>query len=192
MISKIYKWLSDKYMIIMFIWSRNTVVLVLWLEQGTFIAHLSQRLTRWACSIASLCRPSSSSSVVVVVHTFEQKYLQDQLASFSQILSVASLGWEKGCIMFRGRSDQNSHWHITGKTLCCVFSVTFNRSFVKLAGNEVRHEQKKKKKKKKKNSVMIAWSFELYLCLYTLSLRFLRWATDSLLGDLLYLIYWFQ
>ena len=32
-------------------------------------------------------------SVVVVVHTFEQIYLQDQLADFSQIVSLASLGW---------------------------------------------------------------------------------------------------
>ena len=53
--------------------------------------------------------PSSSSSIVF--HTFEQTYLQDQLANFSQILSVASLGRWKGCIRFLGRSDRNCGYH---------------------------------------------------------------------------------
>ena len=47
-----------------------------------------------------LRRPSSSSAVV---HTFEQKYLQDKLANFSQILSVASLRRGKGCFLFWDR-----------------------------------------------------------------------------------------
>ena len=47
--------------------------------------------------------PASSS----VVHTLEQKYLQDQFASFSQILSVASSGKRKGCVRFWGRLGQN-------------------------------------------------------------------------------------
>ena len=59
----------------------------------------------------SLYYSKAPSSVVVVVHTFEQLYLQDQLANFSQILSVASLGWGKGCIRFWGRSDQNCGYH---------------------------------------------------------------------------------
>ena len=58
----------------------------------------------------------------VVVHTFEQIYLQDQLADFSQNLSVASFGWVKGCITFLGRLDQNSDFHI------------------KVAGNQDRHK----------------------------------------------------
>ena len=57
--------------------------------------------------IARLRCPSSS----VVVHTFEQIYLQDQLADCSQNISVASLGWGKGCIRFLGRSDQNCGYH---------------------------------------------------------------------------------
>ena len=72
-----------------------------------FLAHRSRRLTRWAYSIVRR-RPWWS---VVVVHTFEQIYRQDQLANFSQILSVASLGWSKGCVRFRGRSDQNCGYH---------------------------------------------------------------------------------
>ena len=41
-----------------------------------------------------------SKALSSVVHTFEQLYLQDQLANFSQILSVAPLGWGKGCFRF--------------------------------------------------------------------------------------------
>ena len=44
-------------------------------------------------------------------HTFELEYLWSQLASFHQILCVASLGWGKGCIRFWGRLDQNSGFH---------------------------------------------------------------------------------
>ena len=53
----------------------------------------------------------SSIVVVVVIHSFEQKYLQYQFANFSQILSVASLGRGKGCGRFLGRSDQNRGYH---------------------------------------------------------------------------------
>ena len=105
------------------------------------------RFTRWAYSIERLRRPSSSSSIVV--HTFEQRYLQDQSANFSQILSVASLGRGKCCIRFWGRSDQNCGYHgnrklpptYNGKKRCkCVFSVTFNRIFIKHAGIRNRHK----------------------------------------------------
>ena len=48
-------------------------------------------------SIARLRRPLSSS---VVVHTFEQIYLTDQLADFSQNVSVASLGRGKAALGF--------------------------------------------------------------------------------------------
>ena len=44
-------------------------------------------------------------------HTFELEYLWSQLANLDQILSVASLGWGKGCIRFWGRLDQNSGFH---------------------------------------------------------------------------------
>ena len=47
----------------------------------------------------------------VVLHTFEQLYLQDQLAKFSQILSVAFLGRGEGCIRFWGSSDQHCGYH---------------------------------------------------------------------------------
>ena len=33
------------------------------------------------------------------------------MVDFSQILSVVSLGWGKGCIRFWGRSDQNCGYH---------------------------------------------------------------------------------
>ena len=89
-----------------------------------FLAHRRRRLTRWAYSIARLRRP------FVVVHTFEQKCLQDQLTNFSQILSVASLGWGKGCFKFWSRSDQNCGYHgnrklplkYNGKNAVFVFS----------------------------------------------------------------------
>ena len=71
------------------------------------LAHLRRRLTRWAYSIAMVCRPS----VVVVVHTFKPVYLWSQLANLDQILCVASLEWGKGCIRFWGRLDQNSGFH---------------------------------------------------------------------------------
>ena len=46
-----------------------------------------------------------------VVHTFKPLYTQGQLANFSQILSVASLGWGKGCLRFWDRSNQNCDYH---------------------------------------------------------------------------------
>ena len=101
-----------------------------------FLAHWSRRLTRWAYS------PS-------VIHSFEQKYLQDQLAYCSQILSVASLGWGKGCIRFLGRSDQNCGYHgnrklpltYNGKNSVSAFSQSpLIWIFVKLAGNKDRHK----------------------------------------------------
>ena len=73
---------------------------------SVFLAHLSQRLTRWAYSIPMVCCPS-----VVVVHTFKLEYLWSHLANLDQILYVASLGWVKGCIRFWGRLDQNSSFH---------------------------------------------------------------------------------
>ena len=44
-------------------------------------------------------------------YTFELEYLQGQLANLDQILCVASLRVEKGCIMFWGKLDQNSGVH---------------------------------------------------------------------------------
>ena len=44
-------------------------------------------------------------------YTFELKYLWGQLGNLDQILYVASLAVRKGCIMFRGRVDQNSGVH---------------------------------------------------------------------------------
>ena len=44
-------------------------------------------------------------------YTFKLEYLWGLLANLDQILCVASLGVEKGCIMFWGRLDQNSGVH---------------------------------------------------------------------------------
>ena len=71
-----------------------------------FLAHLSQRQTRWAYSIPMVCRPSSS-----VIHTFKLEYLWSQLANLDQILCVVSIGWGKICIRFWGRLDPNSGFH---------------------------------------------------------------------------------
>ena len=48
-------------------------------------------------------------------YTFELEYLWSQLANLDQTLRVASLGWEKGCIKFRGRLDQKSGFHASRK-----------------------------------------------------------------------------
>ena len=76
----------------------------------SFLAHLSQRLTRWAYSIPMVPRPS-------IVHTFKLEYLWCQLTNLDQILCVASLGWGKGCLRFRCRLDQNSGFHGNRKPL---------------------------------------------------------------------------
>ena len=44
-------------------------------------------------------------------YSFGLEYLWGQLANLDQILCVASLGMEKGCIMFWGRLAQNSGVH---------------------------------------------------------------------------------
>ena len=54
--------------------------------------------------------------------TFELEYRWYQLANLDQILCVASLVVEKGCIMFWGRLDQNSGVHGNRKT-----PLTYNR-----------------------------------------------------------------
>ena len=74
-------------------------------------------------------------------HTFELEYLWIQLPSLDQILCVASLGWEKGCLMFWGRLDQNSGVHgnrkppltYNGENGVSTFSrLLFIRSFLYL------------------------------------------------------------
>ena len=88
-----------------------------------------------------VCRPS------VVVHTFELKYLLGQLANLNQILCVASLEWEKGCIRFLGRLDQNSGFHGNQKPpyiynggKCPIDSVfSFDGIFIKLADIKLAH-----------------------------------------------------
>ena len=74
-------------------------------------------------------------------HTFELEYLWIQLASLDQILCVASLGWEKGCLMFWGRLDQKSGVHgnrkppltYNGENGVSTFSrLLFIRSFLYL------------------------------------------------------------
>ena len=82
-------------------------------------------------------------------YTFELEYLWSQLAKLDQILCVASLAWEKGCIQFKGRLDQNSGFHDNRN-----FPLTYNwendvstfsrlffiESFFILAGNEDMHK----------------------------------------------------
>ena len=74
-----------------------------------FLAHLSRRLTRWAYRMGL-----EPASVHPSVHTFKHEYLRDQQADYNQILSEASLGWGKGCIMLWCRSDQNSGFYGNG------------------------------------------------------------------------------
>ena len=108
------------------------------------LAHLSQRLTRWAYSIPMVHRLS-----VVVVHTFKLECLWSQLANLDQILCIASLGWGKGYIRFWGRLDQNAGFHGNrkppliyngGKWCLHLFSVVFNPILIILADNEDMHK----------------------------------------------------
>ena len=75
----------------------------------------------WVRKIPRVRKVLGPNRPATVGNPFEQLYLQDQLANFSQILSVASLGWGKGCIRFWGRSDQNCGFH--GNT---NLSLTYN------------------------------------------------------------------
>ena len=50
-------------------------------------------------------------------YTFELDYLWGKLTNLDQILCVASLGVEKGCIIFWDRLDQNSGAHGNRKPL---------------------------------------------------------------------------
>ena len=59
-------------------------------------------------------RPSVRASIRLSVHTFKHDYLHNQQAFSNQILSEASLGWGKGCIMFWARFDWNSGFHGNG------------------------------------------------------------------------------
>ena len=82
-------------------------------------------------------------------YTFKLEYLWGQLANHDQILCVASLGVEKGCIMFWGRLDQNSGVHGNRKPpltyngengVSTFFSVAFDPILFILAGNEDMHK----------------------------------------------------
>ena len=71
-----------------------------------------------------------SKALSSVVHTFEQLYLQEQLANFSQILSVKHL-WVGGKAALDFGADriktvvtmatESSHGHIMGKTVSQCF-----------------------------------------------------------------------
>ena len=58
--------------------------------------------------------PSVRVSVRPSVNTFKHEYLRNQWANCNQILSEASFGWGKGCLMFLARSDWNSGFHGNG------------------------------------------------------------------------------
>ena len=69
---------------------------------GEIIVHQSSRRL---CVCVYVC---------VCVHTFKHEYLRDQWVNCNQILSEASLGRRKRCIMFWTRSNQNSGAHGNG------------------------------------------------------------------------------
>ena len=82
--------------------------------QISFLAHLSRRLMGELIVYRSSRRPSVRPLVRPCVHTFKHEYLRNQWANCNQILSEASLGWGKGCVMFSARSDWNSGFHGNG------------------------------------------------------------------------------
>ena len=82
-------------------------------------------------------------------YTFELEYLWGQLANLDQILCVASLGVDEGCIMFWGRLDQYSGVHgnrkppltYNGENGVSTFHrLLLIRSFFILAGNKDMHK----------------------------------------------------
>ena len=111
-----------------------------------FIHLYGPSLKKWGLYWICLVLPSFCSSVI----TFQMKleYLWGQLASLDKILHEASLGWEKGCIRFWDRLDQNwfplqqkvpiDLWW--GKQCLHLFSVVFDQIVFRLAGNEDRHK----------------------------------------------------
>ena len=68
----------------------------------------------WESSRRPSVRPCVCTSVRASVNTFKHEYLRNQWADRKQILSEASLGWGKGCIMFWARSDWKSGFHGNG------------------------------------------------------------------------------
>ena len=110
----------------------------------SFLAHLSQRLTRWAYSIPMVLRPSSSS-------TLSDFNISE--ASWPILIKfyVTSLGWGKGCIRFWSRLDQNSGYHAnrkpplayTGENDVATFSRLLLIRFI-LVGNEDTHKRSNK------------------------------------------------
>ena len=76
----------------------------------SLLAHLSRRLRGELIVYQSSRRPL----VRRCVNTFKHEYLRNQWANCNQILSEASLGWGKGCVMFSARSDWNSGFHGNG------------------------------------------------------------------------------
>ena len=81
-------------------------------------------------------------------YTFELEYLRGQLANLYQILCVASLGLEKGWIMFWGRLDKNPGVHgnrkppllIMRKMVSPPFLGCFYPILFILAGNKDMHK----------------------------------------------------
>ena len=69
----------------------------------SFLSHRSWRLT-WL-------RRRPSSSVVVRHPQFQTLISPRPVGQFNQILSLASLGWGKGCVRFWGRLDWNYGYH---------------------------------------------------------------------------------
>ena len=65
-------------------------------------------------SVRASVRPCVRACVRASVNTFKHEYLRNQWANRNQILSEASLGGGKGCIMLWARSDLNSGFHGNG------------------------------------------------------------------------------
>ena len=71
----------------------------------SFLAHLSRRYNSIPVKLSSVC---------VSVNIFKLEYLRNQWANGNEILSQTSLGWGKGCIRLKARSDRNSGVHGNG------------------------------------------------------------------------------
>ena len=81
------------------------------------------------------------------VHDFKHDYLCNQWADHNEILSEASLGWGKDCIMFWARSDRNlvslatdsSHRVIIRENGVATFSQLFRPIHFIFTGNDDMH-----------------------------------------------------
>ena len=108
-------WASKKFPIDLY-WENavSTLARSFLIESSSKLLVTRTGIKAWTSLISGRIRPLTLKLLALEwrkFYTFELEYLWGQIANLDQILCVASLGVEKGCIMFWGRLDQNSGVH---------------------------------------------------------------------------------